>query len=109
MVEIVVKVLMLAWSESEFVLVSIDSPPPPLQEKLFVSKRMRRERIDSTDLSKMATGYDFQGISGSSKKRTRNQTVKGREFQGQLNEDQRSSAQRGWRKQINNIENCLTD
>ena len=29
----------------------------------------------------MATGYDFQSISGSSKKRTRNQTAKGREFQ----------------------------
>ena len=57
----------------------------------------------------MATGYDFQSTSGSSKKRTRNQTAKGREFQRQLHEDQRSSAQRGWRRQINNIENCLAD
>ena len=57
----------------------------------------------------MATGYDFQSTSGSSKKRTRNPTAKGREFQRQLYEDQRSSAQRGWRRQINNIENCLAD
>ena len=57
----------------------------------------------------MATGYDFQSTSGSCKKRTRNQTVKGREFQRQLNEDQRSSSQRGWRRQINNIENCFAD
>ena len=57
----------------------------------------------------MATGYDFQSTSGSSQKRTRNQTAKGREFQRQLHEDQRSSAQRGWRRQINNIENCLAD
>ena len=57
----------------------------------------------------MATGYDFQSISGSSKKKTRNQTAKGREFQRQLYEDERSSTQRGWRRQINNIENCLAD
>ena len=57
----------------------------------------------------MATGYDFQSTSGSSQKRTRKQTAKGREFQRQLHEDQRSSAQRGWRRQINNIENCLAD
>ena len=57
----------------------------------------------------MATGYDFQSISGSSKKRTCNQTAKGREFQRQSYEDQSSSAQFGWRRQINNIENCLAD
>ena len=57
----------------------------------------------------MATGYDFESTGGSSKKRTPKQTVKGKEFHRQLYEDQRSSAQRGWRKQINNIENCLAD
>ena len=55
----------------------------------------------------MATGYDFQSTGRSYKKRTRDQTAKGREFQRQLYEDERS--QRGWRRQINNIENCLAD
>ena len=69
---------------------------------------MRQQRVDCTNLS-MATGYDFQSTGRSYKKRTRDQTAKGREFQRQLYEDERSSIQRGWRRQINNIENCLAD
>ena len=69
---------------------------------------MRQQRVDCTNLS-MATGYDFQSTGRSYKKRTRDQTAKGREFQRQLYEDERSSTQRGWRRQINNIENCLAD
>ena len=41
--------------------------------------------------------------------RIRKLTVKGEAFQIQLLEDQRSSAQRAWRKQLNKIENCLAD
>ena len=32
-----------------------------------------------------------------------------KEFQTQLLEEQRSSAQRSWQKQLNRIENCLAD
>ena len=42
-------------------------------------------------------------------KRQQKQTAKGKQFQTQLLEDQRSSAQRSWRKQLNRIENCLAD
>ena len=41
--------------------------------------------------------------------RNRKQTAKGKQYQIQLLEDQRSSAQRSWRKQLNRIENCLAD
>ena len=59
----------------------------------------------------MASGYNndksFKDVNQS--KRTRKQTVKGEEFQIHLLEDQRSSTQRSWRRQLNKIENCLTD
>ena len=42
-------------------------------------------------------------------RRNRKQTTKGKQFHVQLLEDQRSSAQRNWRKQLNRIENCLAD
>jgi len=42
-------------------------------------------------------------------KRNRKQTTKGKLFQTQLLDDQRSSAQRSWQKQLNRIENCLAD
>ena len=41
--------------------------------------------------------------------RNRKQTAKGKQYQIQLLEDQRSSAQRSWHKQLNRIENCLAD
>ena len=59
----------------------------------------------------MASGYDddnsFEDINQS--KRAQKQTVKGEEFQMHLLEDQRSSAQRSWCRQLNKIENCLAD
>ena len=42
-------------------------------------------------------------------KRDRKQTEKGKQFQVQLLEDERLSAQRSWRKQLNRIENYLAD
>ena len=42
-------------------------------------------------------------------RRNRKQMTKGKQFHVQLLEDQRSSAQRNWRKQLNRIENCLAD
>ena len=59
----------------------------------------------------MASGYDdgnsFEDINQS--KRAPKQTVKGEEFQIHLLENQRSSAQQGWRRQKNKMENCLAD
>ena len=42
-------------------------------------------------------------------KRDRKQTEKGKQFQVQLLEDERLSAQRSWRKQLNRVENYLAD
>lgn len=42
-------------------------------------------------------------------KRDRKQTEKGKQFQVQLLEDERLSAQRSWRKQLNTVENYLGD
>ena len=42
-------------------------------------------------------------------KRDRKQTEKGKQFQVQLPEDERLSAQRSWRKQLNRVENYLAD
>lgn len=56
----------------------------------------------------MSSEDDFGSVSAASK-RNRKQTAKGKQFQTQLLEDQRSSAQRSWRKQLNRIENCLVD
>ena len=56
----------------------------------------------------MSSEDDFGSVSAASK-RKRKQTAKGKQFQTQLLEDQRSSAQRSWRKQLNRIENCLVD
>ena len=42
LVEIVVKTLILAWSESEFVFVPIDSPLPPLQQQTQVRNHEKR-------------------------------------------------------------------
>ena len=42
-------------------------------------------------------------------KRDRKQTKKGKQFQVQLLEDERLSAQRSWRKQSNRVENYLAD
>ena len=39
----------------------------------------------------------------------RKQTFKGKEYQTQLYQDQRSFAQRNWRKQLNKIENCVAN
>ena len=41
--------------------------------------------------------------------RDRKQTEKGKQFQVQLLEDERLSAQRSWRKQLNRVENYLAD
>ena len=41
--------------------------------------------------------------------RTRKETAKGQEFRIQLLKDQRTSAQRAWRKQLNKVENVLAD
>lgn len=41
--------------------------------------------------------------------RDRKQTKKGKQFQVQLLEDERLSAQRSWRKQLNRVENYLAD
>ena len=41
--------------------------------------------------------------------RNRKNTAKGKQYQIQLLEDQRSSVHRSWRKQLNRIENCLAD
>ena len=56
----------------------------------------------------MSSEDDFDSVSVASR-RNRKQTAKGKEFQIQLLEEQRSSAQRSWRKQLNRIENCLAD
>jgi len=56
----------------------------------------------------MSSEDDCGSVSAASK-RNRRQTAKGKQFQTQLLEDQRSSAQRSWRKQLNRIENCLVD
>ena len=42
-------------------------------------------------------------------KQARKQTEKGKQFQVQLLEDERLSAQRSWRKQLNRVENYLAD
>ena len=42
-------------------------------------------------------------------KRDRKQTEKGKQFQVQLLEDERLSAQRSWRKQLKRVENYLAD
>ena len=57
------------------------------------------------------TEDDIDSADNASKasKRIRKQTTKGKEFQLQLLEEQRSSAQRNWRKQLNKAENCLAD
>ena len=41
--------------------------------------------------------------------RERKQTTKGKQYQIQLLEDERSSAQRAWRSQLNKVEICLAD
>ena len=41
--------------------------------------------------------------------RERKQTAKGKQYQIQLFEDERSSAQRAWRSQLNRVESCLAD
>ena len=41
--------------------------------------------------------------------RERKQTAKGKQYQIQLFEDERSSAQRAWRSQLNKVEGCLAD
>ena len=41
--------------------------------------------------------------------RDRKQTEKGKQFQVQLLEDERLSAQRSWRKQLNRVENYLAN
>ncbi|XP_067027926.1 uncharacterized protein [Acropora muricata] len=41
--------------------------------------------------------------------RERKQTTKGKQYQIQLLEDERSSAQRAWRSQLNKVESCLAD
>ena len=41
--------------------------------------------------------------------RERKQTAKGKQYQIQLFEDVRSSAQRAWRSQLNKVESCLAD
>ena len=56
----------------------------------------------------MSSEDDFDSASVAST-RNRKQTTKGKQFHIQLLEDQRSSAQRSWRKQLNRIENCLAD
>ena len=48
-------------------------------------------------------------VDGSEAGRSRKQTLKGKEYQIQLLEDQRSATQRAWRKQHNKIQNCLAD
>lgn len=53
----------------------------------------------------METG-DFEGAR---EIRDRKHTAKGKEYQIELLEDQRRSAQREWRKQLNRIENLLAD
>ena len=56
----------------------------------------------------MSSEDEFDSASVASR-RNRKQTAKGKQFQTQLLEDKRSSAQRSWRKQLNRIENCLAD
>ena len=56
----------------------------------------------------MSSEDDFDSVSVASR-RNRKQMAKGKEFQIQLLEEQRSSAQRSWRKQLNRIENYLAD
>ena len=56
----------------------------------------------------MSSEDEFDSASVASR-RNRKQTAKGKQFQTQLLEEQRSSAQRNWRKQLNRIENCLVD
>ena len=56
----------------------------------------------------MSSEDDSDSVSVASR-RNRKQTAKGKQFQTQLLEEQRSSAQRSWRKQLNRIENCLAD
>ena len=57
---------------------------------------------------KMSSEDDFDSVSVASR-RNRKQTAKGKEFRIQLLEEQRSSAQRSWHKQLNRMENCLAD
>ena len=52
---------------------------------------------------------DLESAEASQPLMKRKQTLKGKEYQTQLYQDQRSSAQRNWRKQLNKIENCLAD
>lgn len=56
----------------------------------------------------MSSEDDFDSDSVASKRNWK-QMTKGKQFQTQLLEEQRSSAQRNWRKQLNRIENCLAD
>jgi len=56
----------------------------------------------------MRSDDNFDNVSEASK-RNRKQTTKGKLFQTQLRDEQRSSAQTSWCKQSNRKENCLAD
>ena len=52
---------------------------------------------------------DSEDSIGTETDRIRNLTEKGKNYHLQLLEDQRSSAQRSWRKQLNKIINLIAD
>ena len=88
---------------------NVRRPPSATVKTLFKRKSTSENRILLHLVeTEMSSEDEFDSASVASRP-NRKQTTKGKQFHVQLLEDQRSSAQRNWRKQLNRIENCLAD
>ena len=86
---------------------NVRRPPSATVKTLFKRKSTSENRILLHLVeTEMSSEDEFDSASVASRQ-NRKQMTKGKQFHVQLLEDQRSSAQRNWRKQLNRIENCL--